>query len=324
MTRKPPPSKKHAKSTVACCFFTLFIGLYASAVYLFVGTGKRYRHVHGVSSVVLSRGSKNNVKQASPKTTMYVVSLQGVKGADKENEGRMDRFRREWARDCHGLDSIEFKQCPGEIDDRRGFGLTRAYITCFGEAMSDKSSENFAVFLEDDARLFFPGFCNQTFREELWDSAPENTFVLMLGGHSWQFPDEEQQPPQVPTAQVRRYSYIHANFSYGTYGFAVRRDSLNALQAGYEWDIFHPPGVDYRGVDRVSPDIALYEHGQRHGKNVYAADPLIIQHIAGYSNTWHANRDKVLGNNFLPPSSDSEDEDDDSKDKSLDQEEEIG
>jgi hypothetical protein len=191
------------------------------------------------------------------------------------------------------------------VDDRRGFGLTRAYVECFQKAAEataqGTAEEEFAVFLEDDARMFFPGFaCNETLRKQLWQSAPDDTFVLMLGGHSWQFSDEAQSPPQVPKEQTDTYQYIHANFSYGTYAFAVRRDNLEALRQGYEWDLEHPPGVDFRGIERVSPDIALYEHGQRHGKRVYAANPLIIQHIAGYSNTWKFNRGKVLGNNFLP------------------------
>jgi hypothetical protein len=51
---------------------------------------------------------------------MYVVSLDGVNGADSQNLGRMEGFRREWNEHCG--EEMEFTWCPGVLDKRRGYG----------------------------------------------------------------------------------------------------------------------------------------------------------------------------------------------------------
>jgi hypothetical protein len=74
-----------------------------------------------------------------------------------------------------------------------------------------------AYFLEDDARLFTKDMCSAEHRDQLWQQAPADTFLLILGGHhfgeskyedSWSLP-RSQIPPR----------FQAVNQSFGTYGF---------------------------------------------------------------------------------------------------------
>ena len=60
----------------------------------------------------------------------YVVSLDGVDGADAHNAGRLSEFKAEWSEKCGGKLPMELEWCPGQSDKRRGFGLTIALVEC--------------------------------------------------------------------------------------------------------------------------------------------------------------------------------------------------
>ena len=95
----------------------------------------------------------------SNQTEIYVVSLQGVPGADAQNAGRLDQFRQDWDGMCGHAVPIKF--CPGTLNkagENTGHGLTRAFLRCFEQAYLDGARN--PVFLEDDARLYHADFCN--------------------------------------------------------------------------------------------------------------------------------------------------------------------
>lgn len=81
---------------------------------------------------------------------MYVVSLQGVLGADKRNAGRLDRFRQDWAKTCGATTEFTLKVCPGVVDPEPGSGAMRSFIICFEQALHDGAHN--PVFFQDGAR----------------------------------------------------------------------------------------------------------------------------------------------------------------------------
>ena len=121
---------------------------------------------------------------------IYVISLQGVTGADPENEKRFDRFKADWLERCGREHEIEFVLCPGVIDTRkrRGFGCTQAFVNCIGSAMASATMNDYAyaVFVEDDASLLNPSnplFCSSAFRDELWRETPSDAFAVLFGAN---------------------------------------------------------------------------------------------------------------------------------------------
>lgn len=277
----------------------LFIALQASlTLFLPVITHTLTNNNEGLSGI-----NRRDIPVPKKKYIMHVISLQNVTGAPPENQGRLDAFRKEWAEIC-GNDptTIEFRQCPGEMDERRGVGLTRAYIKCFDLALKESSlsSENAFVFLEDDARLFNSQFCSATYRQSLWSSIPEDAFLLLLGGHTWKYADE------ISSGNV---PFRESTFSYGTYGFVLpSRDQVLSLKHGYQWHLHHPL-IDFENKPIASPDKYLYQHvaptnAQRSmdvGKRskIYVTNPLIVYHKAGYSNTWKGWREEENGQTLL-------------------------
>jgi hypothetical protein len=231
-------------------------------------------------------------------TTMYVVSLQGVAGAGHQNDGRLDSFHSDWRRRCG--EQVEFKRCAGQLDatvlnasreKRRhwggdvkaivGYGVTKAFVACIDLALAD--NQETSVFLEDDARLSVPAFCNASFRSSLWDAAPSDTFLLMLGGWQW-------SPPLDPASAIKAKNdnytgtFSRLEDSYGAYGFAVPRANLWALQQGWNDDL---SSGFASGRQQLSPDLAWYQHAAASNKSIYNTSPLIINHPKGWSNTWN-------------------------------------
>lgn len=60
----------------------------------------------------------------------YVISLDGVDGADPHNAGRFAGFKEDWAEQCGGEVPLDLVRCPGHLDKRRGFGLTVSLVGC--------------------------------------------------------------------------------------------------------------------------------------------------------------------------------------------------
>merc|ERR1711957_116873 len=85
--------------------------------------------------------------------------------------------------------------------------------------------------------------------------------------------------------------------SYGTYGFAVPRRSLDLLLATIRSDIAHG-FVDEKGERHqtfLSPERSWYRTARDLKKKVYAIHPLTVWHEGGFSNTWHRRRGKITG-----------------------------
>ena len=214
-----------------------------------------------------TKSSETTQLNESPTSRMvYVVSLQGVNGANPKNEHRLDNFRDDWKRLC-GVDA-NVSICPGTVSLKRGYGVTQTYVRCFQKAIDD--GVMFPEFYEDDARFFTPDGCKP--RE--WTDLPTNTFLVMLGGHAWKYGSKGV------------VGYRHSTFSYGTYGFMVPKTHLQPLIRGYQRDL-------QSGLSMLSPDISWYNIAKRVGKRIYALDPLMVQHIAGWSNTWGKERAKI-------------------------------
>lgn len=153
---------------------------------------------------------------------LYVITLQGVEGADNTNDHRLDDFRRHWSILCGAeINNIQIRRCPGKLNPpnvHRGYSLSLAYIDCIDQAMEENhlSSEEPFIFLEDDARLFNSNFCHASYRKRLYDSVPANATLLMLGGHDMKVYDETHIPNDPDLPILKR-----PEFGAGSYGFVI-------------------------------------------------------------------------------------------------------
>ncbi|CAJ1934558.1 unnamed protein product [Cylindrotheca closterium] len=254
---------------------------------------------------------------------MYVLTLQGVEGADDSNAQRFDNFKRHWSILCNNTqqaieehqqvvaEEIHFHKCPGYLNPmgaKFGYGLTMAYKECFDWALehhkkwhtehntiSNKNRDIPYIFLEDDARLYNSNFCHSEYRNRLWDAAPSDMTVLMLGGHNLFLQDQ-------PGAEVERTdgvgqtgndgiipTFRRPNQSAGSYGFVVpnaervaymRRKVIKMLNR-----TFTPEGmVDFFGIDKQ-----FYQYPML---KVYVTQPWLVYHEGGL---WSNNKDRVRG-----------------------------
>lgn len=235
---------------------------------------------------------------------IFVISLQDTPNSDLHNEGRLDSFKEAWRKSCGSLDP-EIRLCPGVLDDRRGYGLTLSWLTCLQMAMS--MNLEVTMIFEDDARLFDNesalDFCDvEKRRSKVWVDLPEDTFIAFLGGHTWTYDQE-------PDSSLQPSKFLQTSFSYGTYGFAVPRQSLDTLLETIKGDIAHG-FVDEEGVRQtefLSPEKSWYGKARDVGKKMYAIHPLAVWHHGGFSNTWKMDRESITG----------EEEDDDGDDENV-------
>jgi hypothetical protein len=202
---------------------------------------------------------------------VYVISLQGVSGSHVSNNHRFDNFSLDLQRKCgHGVD-IEF--CPAIISTRRGYGTQKAFLNCFTKALSDQ--QNYSVFMEDDARLKTVDFCNDSYRDSIWAAAKRDVFMILLGGHHTQ---------TIPFQKKNKLS--RAMYSHGSYGFMVRRENLKLLFEYYTWELsLNKPSF--------SPDTAFFKVAFSLRKSVQITTPSVVEHIAGFSNTWNRSRTHI-------------------------------
>jgi len=214
-----------------------------------------------------ARHSRNGEKPGK----VYVITLQGVAGAREENDKRYDTFLDDWLRMC-GADS-DIERCDGQLDPRRGFGLTQAYKQCFAKALLDDTTEFF--FFEDDARLYDASFCDPAHRAKILTRAPVGTYFVLLGGHHYTF-----------SGNISFDGYLEVVRSYGSYGFAVARESLNNLIEGYSSDL-------NSHKKQLSPDLLWYKYAHIDGKKIFAINPSVVKHTAGFSNTWTSPRQTI-------------------------------
>lgn len=155
-----------------------------------------------------------------------------------------------------------------------------------------------AYFFEDDARLFESKFCDASHRASFWKQAPADTFLAILGGHNFKA-SEQTDPWSLPTSALPS-GVEPLSRSFGTYGFAVPRSNLQALHDGYQKDIATGGYILNGKVEEaISPDICFYNFALQHQQTIYAASPLIVKHVAGWSNTWGKDRGEIAATNAL-------------------------
>lgn len=229
---------------------------------------------------------------------IFVISLQGSPSADKRNQGRLDAFKEKWAQSCGSAPQIH--HCPGAYDVRRGYGLTKSWLLCLERAKA--MDLEVTVIFEDDARLFERAeslsFCDAEKRRNLlWSGLPEDTFLAFLGGHSWKYSNTGEDTNTTNSFPAKPVPFRETSFSYGTYGFAVPRQSLDLLLETIRGDIAHG-FLDENGkrhLDFLSPEKSWYRTAHNLGKKIYAIHPLAVWHEGGFSNTWKKNRGTITG-----------------------------
>eukprot|EP00573_Skeletonema_grethae_P012418 CAMPEP_0201701706 /NCGR_PEP_ID=MMETSP0578-20130828/33674_1 /ASSEMBLY_ACC=CAM_ASM_000663 /TAXON_ID=267565 /ORGANISM="Skeletonema grethea, Strain CCMP 1804" /LENGTH=317 /DNA_ID=CAMNT_0048189083 /DNA_START=96 /DNA_END=1049 /DNA_ORIENTATION=- len=250
----------------------------------------------GVGSI---RAQQDNNPQQQPYDGIFVISLQGTPNADPHNEGRLDSFKDAWRKHC-GADP-EIHVCPGVMDERRGYGLTRSWFNCLTVAKNLKLEVT--MIFEDDARLFdneaSHNFCDaEQRRRNLWNPLPEDTFIAFLGGHTWTYKDPKQKELLASSASALQPSqYLETSSSYGTYGFAVPRQSLDTLLNTIKSDLTNG-FIDEDGVRQtefLSPEKSWYGKAREVGSKIYAIHPLAVWHEGGFSNTWKMDRESITG-----------------------------
>jgi hypothetical protein len=217
-------------------------------------------------------GASSGTNSSYAKSRVYVVSLQGVPGADPSNSGRLDKFVAGLTTTC-GADVFEVMHCPGELNPRRGFGVTRAFVRCMERAVAD--GVDMALFFEDDARLKSSDFCSGEYRASLWSRLPPDAYLLLLGAHVIQYVAEAKD------------GFRPSRMSFGAYGFCVPQKYLEHLRNGFVHDLRSKS-------DMISPDAEFYTHARRRRKVVYIASPFIVKHSAGWSNTWFGPVREIL------------------------------
>lgn len=215
------------------------------------------------------------------KQIVYVVSLQGVEGASHANNGRFDSFVLAWERMC-GYNKFDIRLCPGKMDKRRGYGLQAAFTECFDRAIEDNQDINF--FFEDDARLFSTEFCNIQNVRSLWNNAPQDAYLIMLGGHTFTYGDASID------------GYLESHHSYGSYAFSLKRENLFSLRVYFSHDLRSGEVFERdkkNNTAMISPDLRWYNHAAYENMRVYVTFPLVVYHEEGYSNTWKKNRGAI-------------------------------
>jgi hypothetical protein len=205
-----------------------------------------------------------------PPLSVYVISLQGVTGADPRNEGRLDDFSQSWRERC-GF-STQIRVCPGEVHPRRGYGLTQTYVKCFQQAIHD--GDDYSIFVEDDARLHTSEFCDSVYRDSIWSESTSDVLLILLGAHAIKYGHPSQK------------RILPLTYSHGSYGFMVPRENLISLRDHFSSDLL-------RGNGPLSPDISWYDLASHVKKHIYMISPVVVKHMKGFSNTWNRSREEI-------------------------------
>ena len=203
-----------------------------------------------------------------------VVTLDGVEGADKKNEGRLDHFLANWREKCGN--SIEFIVCPGMPHHITGAGLTMAFAECIDRSYNLGAD---AVFVyEDDAVLFDTNFCNPDYQRNLLSARPLDTLTLLMGGHHFVLATDGKHGGYDPYSP-----FVKLMQSYGSYGYALTRPSMKLIS-----NLFSSQASECINEQRkCSPDVTWYHLARSLSKSVYVINPLLVGHEKGtYSNTW--------------------------------------
>ena len=235
-----------------------------------VGTtnGKAIENFHNIDDEAIT-GLQNvkavNNKNVDPSpSTIFVVSLQGTPGVHKSNEGRLDTFKEQWSKACgSSSSSTRIEHCPGVYDERPGYGIVLSWYFCLYRAK--ELDLEVAVVFEDDARLFdtmTADFCDVKRRGELFSGLlpSDDAFLAFLGGHSWSYAKAKLAVP-----------YQEVKHSYGAYGFAVPRQSIDMFLDTL-WHGLINGSKDRKGNthhDSLDPGLMFYEAAHELRKKIY-------------------------------------------------------
>ena len=180
---------------------------------------------------------------------------------------RLGLFLEHFEETC-GL-SLDIHICPGVIDERRGFGISKALVQCLQDDINQRA--DYIYIFEDDARLFNNDFCQHENRVSVWLNAPPDTFMMLIGGHRW-------------SARASKYEgYDIVDKAYGGYGWTIPRRSVQTLIDKWSEDIDSTK-------EALSPDVAIYQFAKQQNQTIYATVPLWVEHPKAWSNTWHKFR----------------------------------
>lgn len=254
---------------------------------------------------------------------MYVLTLQGVEGADESNAHRYDNFKRHWSILCNNTqeaiqnhqnyvpEEIHFHRCPGYLNPegtRFGYGLSMAYKECFEWAVENHrqwhadhnnaaSDENRIpyIFLEDDGRLYNSNFCYSKYRNRLLDAAPTDTTVLMLGGHNLFLQDKPKGEVENTNGFGQKGNedviptFLRPRHSAGSYGFVIPKTErvlyMRRKLVKMLNRTFTPEGM----VGFFAIDKQFYQYPML---KVYITQPWLVYHEGGL---WSNNKDRVRG-----------------------------
>lgn len=214
---------------------------------------------------------RKNSKPSS-QVGIYVLTLQGVAGADKHNEHRLDTFLAH-IQSLGCFQDVHINICKGiyKSDLQPGYGTTQAYIACLDHIREDGITE--AHIFEDDVRFYDYESC-LGLREKL-HSAPKDTLLVMYGGHDWKYD---------MTKSVVGYNGVER--AWGAYGWGIRKDAIRLVQDGFRKELV-------LGSAYISPENSWTKVAKESGRTIYAAEPLLVEHPASWSNTWRTSRRKV-------------------------------
>ena len=216
-------------------------------------------------------GLRSNSKPLSTEG-IYVLTLQGVAGADKHNEHRLDTFLAH-IRSLGCFQDMHINICKGiyKSDLQPGYGTTQAYIECLDHIRKDGIAE--AHIFEDDVRFYDYESC-VGLRQKL-HSAPKDTLLVMYGGHDWKY---DMSKSVVGYTGVKR--------AWGAYGWGIRKEALHLVEEGFRNELV-------LGSANISPESSWVRVAKESGTTIYATEPLLVEHPASWSNTWRIPRRKV-------------------------------
>ena len=218
---------------------------------------------------------------SKPTDAIYVLTLQGVEGADEHNKHRLDEFMNHInTLDC--TNGMNINVCPGIYKPhlQPGFGTTEAYIHCLDKIYKDGVQR--AYIFEDDIRFFDRETCLEI--KPKLQASPQNTFLLLYGGHHWEY-----------DMQTSQGKYNAVKKAWGAYGWGIRRESIQPIKDGFYQEL-------NSGTDIVSPEKSWQRTAIAQKKVIYATIPLLLEHPASWSNTWHGSRPKIDENTLVDES----------------------
>lgn len=202
-----------------------------------------------------------------------MVTLQDAPGAAEHNQGRLNRFQ-EAVRNMCGANTPRWTVMLGQVDERRGFGLTKSFVEILKRSVQEQS--DVIYIFEDDARLLNPMLCTCEFRSTLWKEIPEDNFALVFAGHHERVKS---------TVQTSTFVFYELQQHFGSYAWAIRKKNFVKL-IEYWGDQLH------HSKRPLSPDIDLTRASG--GSSTYLLRvPQLATHPSSYSNTWSKVRGQV-------------------------------